>query len=110
MTSLFDREFKKNLEENTIDKCIDIITKKYLNDYKNDSKYINSYDEWYHLLEEWVNDYVGNINMELTDQFLYKYYDKYNLKLSDYNNNDLVLNRKLIANILFTNIYNILNH
>lgn len=109
MTSLFDREFKKNLEENTINKCIDNITKKYLNDYKNDRQYINSYNEWYHLLEEWVNDYVGNINMELADLFLHKYCHKYNLK-SNYNVNDLILNRKRIANILFNNIYNILIH
>ena len=71
------------------------------------------YNEMIFLLHEWVFDYVGNMNLEETDNFLisycyrkalFNYITNYKINISYYLDKQIVLNRLLVSNILFNAI------
>ena len=104
----FTQTFRTYLEENNINDCIS----KMVDVYFKKNKTIEN--DWHNLLIEWVDDYCGNIDFEESDEFLQKYsyrkalfeYNKVEeIKLSDYTDKQILLNRNLISLILYKHIY-----
>jgi hypothetical protein len=110
MVSTFTQKFREYLEHKNIFDCVELIISDYFNQNKSDNndyctlKY-NITTEKYELMLEWIDDYVGNIDLNESETFINKCgsckisFVFNNIIQSDYNNK-ISYNRKIIARII----------
>lgn len=106
----FTKKFREYLKEEDINDCIECIINVYFSQNNLDKNdlytFKNIYNELKTLLLEWIDDYVGNIDMDESVAFLNKYgYSKAiylynNINIYDYIDNQIAFNRKLISFII----------
>lgn len=104
--------YKKYNKSDNINDYMDYIKNKFeeeLNKYSDEDEY----NEMLCLLNEWIIDYVGNMNLDITDDFLNNYgyrkalfycVENYNLDTVYYLDKQKLLNNTLIINVLYNHI------
>lgn len=110
MTSVFTERFREYLEHTNMFDCVELIISDYFNQNKRDNNDYNNLrynftTEQYELVLEWIDDYVGNIDLNESELFLSKC-NKNNIKIvfsniNEYDyDNKISYNRKIISRII----------